>query len=112
MESAMKQLLEFLLGDDGGTILVEVEEPAKVATQRVALGRDQLAYKAKESFNAALKKVVRPTAVALITEMRGLPDPPNEIEARFGIKMSMEVGAVITAGGESNFEITLKWKGE
>lgn len=104
----MKQLVEFEL-DGGGSILVEVEEPVKTATQRVALKPDEIAHKAGQAFEVALQKAIRPTAIAVVNEIRDLPDPPQEVEAKFGLKLSMAVGAVITAGSDANFEVTLKW---
>ncbi|MEM9006516.1 MAG: CU044_2847 family protein [Cyanobacteria bacterium P01_F01_bin.86] len=105
----MKQLVEFDL-EDGSSILVEVEEPVQNATQRAALNPQKVAYKANQAFNAAIRHTIRPTAIAVVGEVRNLPDPPEEVEAKFGLKLSMSVGAVITAGSEANFEVTLKWK--
>ena len=40
-----------------------------------------------------------------------LPEPPDEVAVEFGVKMSVETGAVITkASGEGNFKINLSWK--
>lgn len=105
----MKQLVEFQLDEDGSTVLIEVEEPVQGATQRVALNPGRLAYKATQSFTGALAKSVKPVANALIREMRTLDEPPDEIQATFGLMMSMEAGAVITAGSSANFSVTLKW---
>ncbi len=107
----MKHFVEFPLEEDeGSTILVEVEDSLQGGTQRGVLKPGQVAYEATQTFNTALRKAVRPTAVALIREFRNLPDPPEDVEVKFGIKMNMGVGAVITAGSEANFEVTLKWK--
>jgi Trypsin-co-occurring domain 1 len=105
----MKQLVEFQVDDEGSVVLVEVEEPVQGATQRVALNPGRLAYQATKSFTEALAKSVKPVASAIIQEMRSLDEPPDEIEATFGLTMSMEAGAVITAGSGANFSITLKW---
>ncbi|NEZ60350.1 CU044_2847 family protein [Adonisia turfae] len=104
----MKQLVEFDL-EDGNSILVEVEEPVKNATQRVSLSPNQVAYRASQAFNTAVRKAIRPTAVAVVNEIRDLPDPPQEVEVKFGMKLSMSVAAVIAAGSDANFEVTLKW---
>lgn len=104
----MKQLVEFSL-EDGSKVLVEVEEPVKGGAQRVALKPGKLAVEAKKTFEAALE-TVRPTLTPLVNKLRELPAPPQEMEIKFGLKMSAQAGAVIAAcGGEANFEISMKW---
>jgi Trypsin-co-occurring domain 1 len=95
----MKQLVEFQIGEDEEPLLIEVEEPVQGATQRVALDPAKLAYKASQSFNDAIAKSVKPVANAVIGNVKGLTEPPDEVEVSFGLVMSMEAGAVITSGG-------------
>jgi hypothetical protein len=36
-------------------------------------------------------------------------EPADEIEVKFGVKLTGTIGAVLTAGGEASYEVTLKW---
>lgn len=100
-----KQLVEF--GLDGGIILVEVEESADIAVERVALPSGREIAKAQKSFEEAIDNI-KPLITNIANKFKDLG--PNEMEVKFGIKLSADAGAVITSvGGEVNFEITVKW---
>lgn len=105
----MKRLIEFPL-EDGGSIVVEshVMEPAE---GMVRAGRPvEIATKASQTFEDAFEKI-KPAATAIITKLRSLSDPPDEMEVEFGVKMNAEVGVFIAAvGAEANYKVTLKWK--
>ncbi|MGK7872612.1 MAG: CU044_2847 family protein [Xenococcaceae cyanobacterium] len=103
----MKRIIEFPL-EDGESIFVEVEETEPV-DDRIGLA-DNVAQVAKNSFESAIDKI-KPVANAVIGRVRSLNEPADEVEVKFGLKMSAEMGAVIAAGNaEVNYEITLKWK--
>jgi hypothetical protein len=103
----VKRIVEFPL-ESGGTILVEVDKPAPT-DERISLG-DEVAQKAQQTFESALEKV-KPLANAIMTKVCSLNEPADEVEVKFGIKMSAELGVVITSGSaEVNYEITLKWQ--
>ncbi len=105
----MKRIVEFPL-ESGGSILVEVDEPA-LTDDRIGL-RDEVTQKAQKTFESALD-TVKPLANAIMTKVRSLNQPADEVEVKFGVKMSAELGAVIASGnGEVNYEITLKWNRE
>jgi hypothetical protein len=107
--SSVKQIVEFPL-ENGDSILVEVNEPAAI-DDRISLG-DEVIQKAQQTFESALDKV-KPVAGAIMTKVRSLKEPPEEVEVKFGIKMSAELGAIVAAGSaEVNYEVTLKWKRE
>ncbi len=106
----MKRLIEFEL-EDGGSILVEVEEPDRGGMVPVARG-EGVPEKARKTFEAALDKV-RPAAAAIIGKLHSLHDPPDEIEVEFGLKMSAEAGAVVASSGlEANYTVKLIWRKE
>jgi hypothetical protein len=106
----VKHLVEFSL-EGGDTILVEVDEPGE-SIGRVARRLGEIAVQAKQSFEDAVDKI-KPVAAIIITKLRSLSDQPDEVEVKFGLKMSAEAGAIIAvAGVEANYEITLKWKRE
>lgn len=104
----MKNLVEFAL-EDGSTILVEVEEPENEAIEPIALKPGQIATHAKKTFEEAIDKI-QPMASKIVSKLRSLPEPADELEVKFGFKLSGQVGAVLTSiGGEATYEITLKW---
>ncbi len=105
----MKRLVEFPL-EDGSTIMVEVDDPESAGgTMRVGRG-DKTVEKANLSFEKALDKI-KPTANAVISKLRDLYDPPDEIGVEFGLKLSAKAGAVLAAAGvEANYKVTLKWQ--
>jgi hypothetical protein len=105
-----KQVAEFSLAD-GTTFYAEVDEPqSNSAIQRVASPTGQLVIKAKQTFDEVLDKI-QPVASAIVTKLSNLNTPADEVEVKFGIKLSADAGAIFTSvGGEVSYEITLKWK--
>ena len=108
----MKPLIEFPLEGDE-SILVEVEElPASEVDGGLVANYpgQQVVVKAQTSFADAMDKI-KPVAANIIGKVRELKDSPDEVEVKFGVKMTAEMGAVIaSANVEGNYEITLKWK--
>lgn len=105
----MKRLVEFPL-EDGSSIVVEVDEPHELRGTTSVARSGELFVKAQLTLAQALDKI-RPAATGIITRLRTLPDPPDEISVAFGIKLSGEVGAFIAASGvEANYAVTLTWK--
>jgi hypothetical protein len=105
----MKHLIEFPL-QDGGTIVVEVDEPmTEGGVVKAARSPGEVAEKAKETFEDALDKI-KPAAQSIVTKLRDLHDQPDEISVEFGIKLSAAAGAFIASAGiEANYKVTLKW---
>ena len=81
--------------EDGGTILVEAAEEETYQPGVVKAGlRDKVketVAQAQNSFEDGLE-VVRRNASAFIKKVRGLSDPPDEVEVSFGLKATGEVG--------------------
>jgi hypothetical protein len=109
--SQSREIAEFQL-EDGTSFLVEIEESDSSRVERVANDRlGEKVVKAKQSFEEALNHVTPVASAALNRLRRGLTTPADEVEIKFGVKLTSEVGAIIaSAGGDVNFEITLKWK--
>ncbi|MCC3439922.1 MAG: hypothetical protein JGK24_27155 [Microcoleus sp. PH2017_29_MFU_D_A] len=104
---SMKRIVEFPL-ESGDSIFVEVEDPVPI-DDCIGL-RDEIVQKAQQTFESALEKI-KPLTNAIMTKVRSLNEPADEVEVKFGIKMSAELGAVIASGNaEVNYEITLKWQ--
>lgn len=103
----MKRLIEFPL-QDGGSMIVEVDEPMPESGAYRAARPGEVVAKAKETLEEALDKI-KPASETIITKLRGLHDAPDEIGVEFGIKLSAEAGAFIaSAGVEANYKVTLK----
>jgi hypothetical protein len=104
----MKRLVEFPL-QDGGSVLVEVEEPEEEEGGIVRVAREgEVAVKAPQAFETALDKM-KPITSAIISKLRDLA--PDRIQVELGVKMSTEAGVVIaSAAAEANFKVTLTWE--
>lgn len=102
------KLVEFDVGD-GRTVLMEVEEIKSRNIDSVSISGREIAAKARKSFSDALK-TLEPTVDLIHQRLSGMANPADEVEVKFSVKLSAEVGAVVTkVGGEANYEITLKW---
>ncbi|AUB35965.1 hypothetical protein COO91_01858 [Nostoc flagelliforme CCNUN1] len=54
---------------------------------------------------------IEPMVRTLKQRLNALTDPEDEVEVKFGVKLSAEIDAVVTKlGSEATYEITLKWK--
>lgn len=103
----MKQIVEFPL-EDGDSILIEVDAPPKPIDGRIGIA-DDMTRKANKSFESAMDKI-KPVANTIIKKVRSMNEPADEVEVKFGIKLTAEMGAIIASGeAEVNYEITLKW---
>ena len=101
----MKRLVEFPL-QEGGSVVVQIDEPDLGGTVRAARG-DSL-EQAKDTLEDALSKVL-PAARSVVERLQVMR--PNEIEVTFGISLSFKAGAFITAGTDANFGVTVHWTG-
>jgi hypothetical protein len=104
----MKHLVEFPL-EAGGSIVVEVDEPEREGTIRA--GREDVIERGRETFEAALDKVL-PVTRTVVERLRSIAHNPDEIEVTFGVNLSTMAGAVIaSATAEANFGVTVRWTG-
>jgi hypothetical protein len=115
----MTRYIQFETEEDG-TILIEVEEGEEDVTCRGGVtkaarpGRiEETVIRVQGTFEDALD-VVRHNADVFIRKLRGLSDPPDEVEVTFGLKAMGEVGnfAVAKASAEANYAVKLTWKRE
>jgi Trypsin-co-occurring domain 1 len=106
----MKRLVEFPL-DQGGSVLVEVDEPSAGPAVRGGLGKDRstLVEKADKTFEDATAAVA-PAARGPIARLRSIDDPPGEIGLEFGVQLSAWTGAFIApVAAEANFTVSRTW---
>jgi hypothetical protein len=93
--------------DDGEIVLVEVRDADGSAPERV--GRTGPAIHATETLQDALRRT-RPALQAVVTQMRGLDEPPDRVTLKFGITLTAAAGVVIAhASSEANFEVRVEW---
>jgi hypothetical protein len=108
-----KEIAQFLL-EDGTPFLIEIEETKSKSTSLKRVSREGLEgqiVQAKQSFEKALDQVTPVASAALDRLRRGMTTPADEVELKFGLKLTTAAGAIIASvGGEVNFEVTLKWK--
>ncbi len=111
----MSKYVEFPL-EGGGTIIVESsDEPARSPSGflRSGEGTSDNAAKAAATFDASVEGV-RKSADLLVSKLRQLSAPPDEMEVSFSLKASSEVGSLVVgrSGPDSNFNVTLRWRTE
>ena len=110
----MSKYVEFPL-EDGGTILIESPEDVSKSQAGFVKGgapQDE-AQPARQSLDESVEGV-RKAANLLVTKLRSLGEPPDEMEVRFNLKASGELGslAICRGGTDANFGVLLKWKRE
>lgn len=111
----MPRYVEFPL-EDGGVILIESADDKKAGTGfvRGAANSDEgVADKAAHSFDQAVDNI-RKSANTLVSKLRGLSEPPDEMEINFSLKASGEVGSLFVAkgGAEASYNVSLRWRRE
>jgi hypothetical protein len=105
----MRQLVEFPLRE-GGSVLVQVDDAAEGGPVTRGWRDQNVPEKARETFEQAISRV-EPAAQALLTQLRGLAEPPDEVAVEFGVELSAQAGAFIAAAGSTaNFKVSLTWR--
>ena len=92
-----------------GTIWIEVSSESAMPTRGTSkVGSEATAKK----FDDALA-TVRGIAGKIISQITTLPNRPDEVECKIGIKFNAEAGVVLAkVSSEGSLELTLKWKNE
>ena len=95
---------------DGEIVTVQVPDDDAPHAGPVTRGwsMNRVEERAEQRLDEALAKV-QPAIGSLIAQARELLDAPDEIEVQFGIQLSVEVGAFISASSSSNFQVTMRW---
>jgi hypothetical protein len=113
-ESIVAKYVEFPL-EGGGSIVIEAsDEPARTPSGFLRPGESaDAANPAQASFDASVE-AVRRSADLLVSKLRELGTPPDELEVSFNLKASGETGSLVVgrAGSEANFNVLLRWRTE
>ena len=108
----MSKYVEFPL-EGGGSIFIEAtDEPARASAGFLRDGDNHgSADKAQVSFDASVE-AVRRSADLLVTKLRDLSTPPDELQVNFNLKASGEMGGLTVgkSGADANYAVMLKWQ--
>jgi hypothetical protein len=105
---------------DGGFVLVEVEGEAPAAAQGGVVKVSRVGDAIQDTVQEVQVKledavdVVQRGARIIIDKVKGLSDPPDEIEVTFGLKAAGELGnfAIAKASAEANYTVKMMWQRE
>ncbi len=106
----MTDLIEFDVGNDR-TVFIEVDR-VTTSGEVTPCTRNpgEIAAKAGQTFSEALANI-KPMIQAVRTQLDDAAEAATAMEVKFSVKLSGEVGAVITkVGGEATYEITMRWE--
>ena len=102
----MGRLLELDVAD-GGSILVEVDEPEGPLTRGGRQG--DMITKAGETLEQVLGQL-GPVLQGMVTQIRANAEWPDEVQIEFAVKLSADANVIVArSGAEANFRIALKW---
>ena len=105
--AAVTHLIEFAAGG-GRLVFVQVEDSAAGPVTR-GIGAQSIAARASQTFEDAISSV-RPAAEMIVAQLQNLAAAPDEVGVEFGLALSAEVGAFITAASATaNFKVSLTW---
>ncbi|WP_280883480.1 CU044_2847 family protein [Streptomyces pseudovenezuelae] len=107
----MKELVEFALDDDSGSVYVEVESSGSSDTYtRVSAQPGETAGRAAVTFQRALDPL-RPAVGAVLEKLTNLAVPPEEVQLEFSVKLTGKAGAVFAASSaEGQFKVAVTWR--
>jgi len=109
LDRQTRRLVEFP-SEEGQVVVVEVEDMG--IGGRRGLSPSNMVERAHTSFDEAMDRA-RPIATGIISKVRSLSDPPDEVEVEFGLSLSAEAGAVLAAAStEAHYKVTLTWRRE
>src|SRR5262245_28695589 len=102
----MGRLLELDVAD-GGSILVEVDEPEERLTRGGRPG--EVITKAGETLEEVLGQL-GPVVQGIVSQIRANAEWPDEVQIEFAVKLSADANVIVArSGAEANFRIALTW---
>ena len=111
----MSKFVEFPLEGGGSIVIESADEPARTPSGFLRAGEpgSEAAHQAQGSFDASVE-AIRRSADLLVSKLRGLSAPPDELEVSFNLKASAETAGLVVgkAGSDSNFGVVLRWRSE
>jgi hypothetical protein len=111
----VSKYVEFPLEGGGSIVIESADEPARSPSGFLRSGEpgSEAANQATASFDASVESV-RQSAELLVTKLRSLSAPPDELEISFSLKASSEAASLVVgkAGSDANFGVLLRWRSE
>jgi Trypsin-co-occurring domain 1 len=96
--------------EEGGTVLVEVDDSRRPVTRGGA--PSDVVTRTGETLEHVLGRL-GPAVRGIVSELRTTAAWPNEVEIEFAVKLSTDANVIIArTGGEANFRVVLRWSGE
>ncbi|MGW7542672.1 CU044_2847 family protein [Streptomyces sp. NPDC054770] len=101
--------MEFSLGE-GGSVLVRVsDEPDAAAVVTRGGSMSAVIEKAEGTFDSVMQSV-RAVARGVSAQVEDFGQRPDALVVQFGVELSAQAGAIITAAGASaQLTVTLTW---
>lgn len=101
--------------EDGTEVFFAVPEPQDDTAIEEVAGRATRVYQVAEGAAGSFEQAIatmQPVVNAVIERLKkGLITPADEVEVKFGLSLSADLGAIFSSvGADVNFEITLKWQ--
>jgi hypothetical protein len=97
--------------EDGTIVYIESADVAKGSSGLIPSGRDHI-EQAVTSFDQAVL-AIRKMTTALVDNLRAsFIEQPEEVALSFGVKASADLSNLVVAraGGEANFNVSLRWR--
>jgi hypothetical protein len=93
-------------------LLVELKQRSDIrGTTDVSITPTNIVEKSSEALNKAMD-TVKGMAAKVVATVQDIPllQRPDEIEAKFGLKLTTDANAlIVNAGSEAHFTIKMKW---
>jgi hypothetical protein len=111
----VSKYVEFPLESGGSIVIESADEPIRTSSGFLRSGEvgSEAANQASASFDASVESV-RKSAELLVSKLRSLSTPPDELEISFSLKASSEAASLVVgkAGNDANFGVLLRWRSE
>jgi hypothetical protein len=111
----VSHFVEFPLEGGGSIVIESADEPARNPSGFLRPGEaaEDAAQRAQGSFDASVESIRR-SADLLVSKLRGLSAPPDELEISFNLKASAETASLVVgkAGSDANYGVILRWRSE
>jgi hypothetical protein len=111
----VSKFVEFPLEGGGSIVIESADEPARSPSGFLHSGDAAVdaAHPAQGTFDASVE-AVRRSAELLVTKLRGLSVPPDELEISFSLKASSATASLVVgkSGNDANFGVLLRWRSE
>ena len=111
----MSKFVEFPLEGGGSIVIESADEPTRTPSGflRAGEGGSDAAHRAQGTFDDSVESVRR-SAELLVSKLRSLSAPPDELEISFSLKASSETASLVVgkAGSDANFGVLLRWRSD